>query len=83
MAIKKQKGGKSSSSTRPAKMPRPSGPAAKPTRGPQEQDGADQDLDKRELARKNTKPRSARETLKGPNDRKGSTSQKSGKRASK
>ena len=60
----KQQGGKSSSSggsSKPAKMPKPSGPAADPTRGRHEQDGVDENLDKRELARRNTKPRSPRE----------------------
>lgn len=69
MAAKKQPGKKSSPRT----------PAANPTRGRHEQDGVDPNFDGREMARKNLKPRSARQTLKGPNDRKASTSQKRGK----
>jgi hypothetical protein len=47
------------------------------------QEGFDQNVSEREMARKNAKPRSARETMKGPNDKKGSTSRKSGKRSPK
>lgn len=63
MADKKQKGGKPASSGRsrpPAKVPGPPGPKANPTRGRPEQDGVDQNLDKREIARKTAKPRSPR-----------------------
>ena len=49
-----------------------------PTTGMQE--GVDRGLDDREKARMNQKPRSSGETLKGPNDKKASTSRKSGKR---
>ena len=86
MTAKKQKGGKSSPSGRSrqaAEVPGPPGPAAPPTRGRQQQDVVDHGLDERELARKNLKPRSARETVKPPNDRKASTSRKGGKRTSK
>ena len=64
MAARKQKGGKpasSGSSRPPAKVPGPLGPIANPTAGRHEQDGIDQNLDKREIARKNAKPRSPRE----------------------
>lgn len=84
MAARKQKVEKSASSgrsRRPSEVPGPFGPAENPTRGRHEQDGVDQGLDERKNVRKNAKPRSARETLKGPNDRKASTSRKSGKRA--
>lgn len=79
MAAKKQKGGKSSSSgrSRPAEVPAPRTPA-NPTRGRQEHDGVDENLDERALARRHQKPRSARATMKGPNNRKGSTSGKKG-----
>ncbi len=73
MAGSKQKTRKSSSSgqtRRPAKSPGPLGPAANPTRGRHEQAGVDQNLDEREMARKNAKPRSARQTLRGPDNRK-------------
>ncbi len=85
MADKKQKSEKSSPpgrSRRPARVPGPVGLDANPTRGRHEQDGVDHEVDKRQVARKNAKPRSARETLKAPNDRKASTSRKSVKRAS-
>lgn len=69
MSVKKQKGEKSSSSSgrssRPAEVPGPLGPSANPTRGRHEQDGVDKNLDKREVARKNAKPRSARDTSRG------------------
>ncbi len=77
MAAKKQKGVKSSStgrSVRPAEMPQP--PAAKPVRGRDEPVGGNRKVDERELVRKNAKPRSPRETLKGSNSRKASTSRK-------
>lgn len=85
MAAKKQKSGKPSlpeRSPRPAPGPGPVGLDANSTRGRHEQDGVDHEVDKRQVARKNAKPRSARETLKAPNDRKASTSRKSAKRAS-
>jgi len=85
MAVRRKKKGEKSSSSgrssRPAEVPGPLGPAANPTRGRHEQDGVDRELDKRKNARKNAKPRSPRGTLKGPNDRKASTSRKSGERA--
>ncbi len=86
MANKRQQGEKSSSSgrsRRPAEVPGPLRPAANPARGRHEQDGVDQQLDERELARRNAKPRSPRATAKMPNDRKASTSNQGGKRAPK
>lgn len=73
MAGSKQKTRKSSSSgksRKPSEKPGPLEPAANPTRGRHEQAGVDQNLDEREMARKNAKPRSAREAMRGQNDRK-------------
>ena len=84
MAVRKKQGEKSSSpgrSSRPADVPKPLGPAPNPTRGRHEQHGVDQYLDERANVRKNAKPRSPRGTLKGPNDRKASTSRRSEKGA--
>ncbi len=82
MPDKKRKADKSSSSGHSRRAVKGlTGPAADPTRGRREQAGVDPNLDERATARKNAKPRSAREALKGPNDRKASPSQKGGRRA--
>lgn len=65
---------------RETKVPLPGGANQDPDkrRDEQEQDEADRGIDKREIVRQNAKPRSARQSQKGPNNRKASTSRKGG-----
>jgi hypothetical protein len=66
----------SSGRRRAAKIPIP---AEDDDRGRDPEDGGeDRPLDKRESARQTAKPRSARESLKGPNNRKGAAARKKG-----
>ena len=78
MPVKKQQN-KTSSSRRPARAVGARG-SANPAPGRRAREDADPVVDERAIARKNTKPRSARESVKGPSQRKASPSGKSAKR---
>lgn len=78
---KKKKDEESSPSGRPGPSERGSEPGGKanPAQGRRTRGDEGTVVDERAIARKNTKPRSARESLKGPNDRKASPLGKSAK----
>lgn len=80
---KKREKPTSSGSHRPP--PRATTPQTSKDEGTQRPESSEHDLgmDERDIARRNAKPRSARESVKGSNDRKPARGRKSGRRSGK